>query len=335
MALPWNPVSGSAFVHVSFPSRSMTSMPGLSPIHDRYGTSRRVLYALLACGLAVLVAGFWNYHLVDGFGRDVVAGRTIGDTGGLAGAFPEMGAGFGFLFAGIAGLAATFTACNCVVFAMLPGLACSTDGASRRTSPWWALGAFVGGVVLVSVVFGAYIGSIGSVGVEALGEGGRRLARAQAIFTFLGLVMLGWGMIEMGFLAAASRRLPRRWVEALSSPLVKAGTVGVLVGLFAVGRPFPVFREFLGYAAAAESPVYGAGVMAVQGLGQIFVMVVAFVLLVWFAGSRLLEWSRSNPAGPRLVSGLALLAGGSFFLFYWGLAFAFDVGRWGFKLGWY
>lgn len=306
-----------------------------SPLRDRYGTGRLVLYALVASAAAVVIAGFWNFHLVDGFGRDFVAGRTIGDTSALASGFLERGASFGFIFAAVAGLAATFTACNCVVFAMLPSLACSTDETAASASPWRALAAFVAGVITISVAWGLYIGWIGPAGVEALGDRGVRLARAQLVFTGLGLVMLAWGVVELGFLDALVRRLPRSVAAAAGSPVTKAGTIGVLVGLFAVGRPFPVFREFLTYAAEAESPLYGAGVMAVQGLGQIFVMVVLFVVLVWFAGARLLEWSRRNPAGPRLLSGLALLAGGSFFVFYWGLAFAYDIGRWGFKLGWY
>lgn len=312
------------------PLASASPSPG-----ERRSTGRRVLYALAALALGVVVAGFWNYHLVDGFGRDVVAGGTIGDTGALAGGFGDLGATFGFVFAAVAGLAATFTACNCVVFAMLPGLACASDGTSASTSPWRVLAAFVGGVVLVSVAWGLYIGWIGSAGVEALTVGEIRMARARTVFTLLGLVMLAWGVVEMGFLDTPIRRLPETLRTRLASPVAKAAVLGLLVGLFAVGRPFPVFREFLTYAAAAESPLYGAGVMAVHGLGQILVMVGLFTLLVWLWGAKLLEWARTSPAGPRLLSGFALMAGGAFFVFYWGLAFAYDLGRWGFKLGWY
>jgi hypothetical protein len=43
--------------------------------------------------------------------------------------------------------------------------------------------------------------------------------------------------------------------------------------------------------------------------------------------------------GPTRLSvigvALALLGGGSYFVFYWGIAFIYDIGRWGFKLGWY
>lgn len=314
----------------------MTTQQMSPPLHAHYGALRLWVLALLAVAAGVIVAGFWNFHLVDGFGRDVVAGGTIGDTSLLAGSFAERGLGFGFLFAAVAGVAATFTACNCVVFAMLPGLACSpAERRGRAESPWWALGIFVTGVVLVSAVYGAYIGALGADGVATLNERGARLARAQLVFTAIGVVMLLWGVAEAGLLERLARRLPGGTRAALGSAAAKAGALGVLVGLFSVGRPFPVFREFLSYAASAENPIYGAAVMVTQGLGQILLMIALFALIIWLWAPRLQGWALSRPHQPRLVGAFALLAGGAFFVFYWGLAFAFDVGRWGFKLGWY
>jgi sulfite exporter TauE/SafE len=300
-----------------------------------YGIRRLLLYAAAAVVLAVLIAGFWNYQLVDGFGRDVVAGSTIGDTAELAGSYATRGAGFGFIFAAIAGLAATFTACNCVVFAMIPGLACSTDQKGHAVSPWRALGAFVAGVTVVCAVYGVFVGLLGSEGIAALNERGVRLPQAQAVFTVVGAVMLAWGFIELGFFDAVTSRLSPGVRSFFAAPATKAAILGLLVGLFAVGRPFPVFREFMAYAASAQSPLYGAGVMAVQGLGQILVMMLLFSLMVALGGRRLMQWAGNKPHQPRLFSGLALLAGGAFFVFYWGLAFFLDIGRWGFKLGWY
>ncbi|MEX2531895.1 MAG: hypothetical protein WD960_14095 [Gemmatimonadota bacterium] len=314
----------------------MATHASAPPLHAHYGALRLWGLALLAVAAGVIIAGFWNFHLVDGFGRDVVAGRTIGDTRALAGSFAERGLGFGFLFAAVAGVAATFTACNCVVFAMLPGLACSPgEQRGRAESPWWALGIFVTGVVLVSAAYGAYIGGLGPDGVAALNARGARLAQAQMVFTAIGAVMLLWGVAEAGLLDRIARRLPSGARGALGSAAVKAGALGVLVGLFAVGRPFPVFREFLSYAASAENPLYGAAVMITQGLGQIVVMIALFALIVWLWAPRLQAWALSRPHQPRLLGAFALLAGGAFFVFYWGLAFAFDIGRWGFKLGWY
>lgn len=75
--------------------------------------------------------------------------------------------------------------------------------------------------------------------------------------------------------------------------------------------------------------------MAVQGLGQIAVMVLLFLGLMWLLGSRIRRLAAEAPRRIQAVSGFALLAGGSFFVFYWGLSFLMDIGRWGFKLGWY
>ncbi|MEQ1907580.1 MAG: hypothetical protein ABMA15_02105 [Vicinamibacterales bacterium] len=94
-------------------------------------------------------------------------------------------------------------------------------------------------------------------------------------------------------------------------------------------------RDFLTYAAAANSPLYGAGVMVVQGLGQIALMVVIFLALVYGAGQPLSRWVSTRPQRMALLSGVSLIAGGTFFIFYWGLAFAYGIGRWGFRLGWY
>ncbi|MEX0599186.1 MAG: sulfite exporter TauE/SafE family protein [Rhodothermales bacterium] len=303
-------------------------------LREIYGGRRLALYAAAAVLGAIFIAGFWNYHLVDGFGRDVIAAPALGNTSDLAGAYPDRGMGFGFIFAAIAGLAATFTACNCVVFAMLPGLACSVDSNRSTKGPWMALGAFVAGVTIVCGIYGAFIGLLGS-GVELLNARSVRLAQARIVFTGLGVAMLVWGMVELGYLDRVTNCFSERVRAFFGSIQTKAAIIGVFVGLFAVGRPFPVFREFLSYAAGANNPLYGASVMMVQGLGQILVMVLLFVVMVALGGRRLMEWSAEAPHKPQLMSGLALLAGGAFFVFYWGLSFAMDIGRWGFKLGWY
>lgn len=297
--------------------------------------ARRAWLALGAVALGVLVAGFWNYHLVDGFGREFVAGRTIGDTEALARAWTERGASFGYLFAAIAGLAATFTACNCVVFAMIPGLVCSAESAESEVSPLGALGLFTAGVVGVGAAYGVFVGLLGPEGIEAVNSRPVRMAQAQTVFSVLGLAMLFWGALELGYLQRVRRGVSPVTRSFFASTGTKAALLGLMVGLFAVGRPFPVFRDLLTYAANAGSPLYGASVMALQGIGQIAVMVGLVLLLVWLAGDRIAAAATRFPGRVRAASGTALLAGGSYFLFYWGLSFLFDIGRWGFKLGWY
>jgi sulfite exporter TauE/SafE len=300
-----------------------------------YQTKKRILLGIAVFLAGIIIAGFWNYHLVDGFGRDFIAGRTIGDTGTLAGSFGERGGGFGFIFAAIAGLAATFTACNCVAFAMLPGLACSSDKNATRNTAIRSITAFTLPVLLVGAAYGIFIGFLGPEGVAAINERPVRLAQAQAVFSIIGAIMILWGLIELGFFKKLVNRLSPITRAFFSSSMTKAALLGFLVGLFAIGRPFPVFREFLTYAATAESPTYGALVMMIHGLGQIAVLLGLFFILIYFAGSKMMKWATEKPHKPRMLTALALLGGGSYFVFYWGIAFIYDVGRWGFKLGWY
>src|SRR5207245_11261249 len=75
----------------------------------------RALIAAAAALGGVVVAGFWNYKLVDGFGRGVVAANTIGNPDTLASSFTSNGALFGVVFAAVAGIAVSFTALYCVV----------------------------------------------------------------------------------------------------------------------------------------------------------------------------------------------------------------------------
>lgn len=301
-----------------------------------YPLKKRLIYAFVAIIAAILIAGFWNYHLVDGFGKEIVAGNTIGNTSDLADDYSTKGSGFGFIFAAIAGLAATFTACNCVIFAMIPGLACSVgEGQSSTRTAWKAFGCFVAGVLVITGFYGFFIGFLGAEGMEVLNERAVRLAQAQAVFTLLGIIMLIWGFLEMGFLDKVKKRFSDATRAFFDQTTTKALLLGTLVGCFAIGRPFPVFREFLVYAASANSPFYGAGVMMIQGLGQIAVMALLFGLMVWLAGNKIGTAAREKPYKFQMVSSVALITGGMYFVYYWGLAFVFDIGRWGFKLGWY
>ena len=303
---------------------------------DAFAVSRRAMYLISAMALGVIVAGFWNFRVVDGFGSDVVAANTIGTYQGKAAEFATLGAGFGFIFALVAGLAATFTACNCVAFAMIPGLVCAKDAKTDRSAALSSLGVMLSFVVLVSAIYGAFVGWLGPVGVAAINAREVRFAQAGVVFSVLGLVMLLWSAIEFGLLDPVTRRSSAVTRAFFAQTTTKAAIMGAMLGAFAIGRPYPVFREFLLYAAQAQRPSYGAAVMALQGIGQVLVMVGAFLLVLWLFGEKLRTWVINKPAQPALVSAFALAAGGAYFLFYWSIARAWPwMGRWGFQLGWY
>jgi hypothetical protein len=308
-------------------------MHNMVSFEDAYTYKKRLGYTILTIIIAVLIAGFWNRGLSDGFGRELVAAGTIGNTTELAGQYDARGGGFGFIFAAIAGLAATFTACNCVIFAMMPGMACSTG--SGQTSIWKALAAFTAPVMFITAIYGLYVGFLGPVGIEFVNQVEVRHAQSFAVFTALGLLMFFWGMLEMGFLDSVKSSVTQTTRDFFSSITVKATILGSMVGMFTVGRPYPLFRDFMVYAASAKNPAYGAGVMMIQGLGQIAIMVFLLLLVVWLAGHRISLIAMNKPYKFQMISGLALIAGGTYFLFYWGLGREFNFGRWGYKLGWY
>src|SRR5262249_19534708 len=186
-----------------------------------YPLARRVAWALLAIAIGTIIAGLWNYKVVDGFGRNVVTANTIGDSAALAGSFGRLGAAFGVSSARVPGLPPPSTACNCVVYAMLPGLACSTDKASSRAKALSALALFAAGVVAVGVIYGLYVGTLGADGVKVLNQ--TRLPQAQITFTVLGLAMVVWGAISLGFLRGPLSALPLGLRSFLGRPTAQAG----------------------------------------------------------------------------------------------------------------
>jgi cytochrome c biogenesis protein CcdA len=298
-------------------------------------SNRRWLTLGLALAAGVCAAGFWNASVADGFGRDVIAGNAIGGATGKAAQYSTLGAGFGFLFAVVAGVAATFTACNCVAFAMIPGLVCARDAGSVRREALRSLGVMLLFVVLIDATYGAFVGWLGPAGAAAFNTREIRLAQASVVFTALGTLMVFWGGIELGLLDALVRRCSPITRAFFAQTTTKAALMGAMVGAFAVGRPFPVFREFLLFTAQSRNPAYGAVVMALQGLGQVLVMVTLFLLIVWLFGDRLARWI-SVPLRSATVSGAALIVGGAYFVTYWGIFLAWpSLGRWGFTLGLY
>ncbi len=329
-------MSTSFALEAATASAPRVTTAGSADLATIYPLPRRLAYLTAAILVGVCVAGFWNFRVVDGFGSDIVAANTIGAYQGRASQFDTLGASFGFLFALVAGLAATFTACNCVAFAMIPGLVCAPDAKAPRRAALAAVGAMVFFVVLVSSIYGAFIGWLGPVGVAAINAREIRFAQAGIVFSTIGSAMIFWAAIELNLLGAFTRRCSPVTRAFFSQPSTKAALMGLMIGAFAVGRPYPVFREFLLYAGQMQQPSYGAAVMAIQGLGQIAVMLAALFALVTVFGDRLRAWATSRPHQPALVSAMALAGGGAYFIFYWGIARLWPaLGRWGFQLGWY
>jgi hypothetical protein len=267
----------------------------------------------------LLIAIVWSFELVDS-----VIGATIANTTLRAEAkdlpIHDGGPLLGMVFAFIAGLAATFTACNCVVFSCVAPLAAAKHG--QQTSIWRILGWMALGVIVVTAVYGA-AGAVFGRAIPALSDakltiGSRdgypiRLAQSTVVFVVLGIVFLVWGLSTLGLVRNPLVGMAARY------PCFKPLGLGLMVGFFTVGRPFPLFRRAFEYAAETGNPVFGAGAIALHGLGNMVIMTVVLLLLMYGTGGRFERWVRANPSRIVTLTAVSMIVGGAFFVTYWGL----------------
>jgi len=255
--------------------------------------------------VGVFVAAIWSFHFVDSVIGDNVANGLLGYD---AKAAPITSLLAGALFAFVTGIAGTFTACNvCVV-------SCVAPVAGRAPSPLAVLqplGSMLAGALLVSILYG-------SLGVLAgpmlpvinnepvLGFYQGRLAQATVVYVLIGSLMVYWGI--------------RRIVPA---PF----TMGLVLGAFLIGRPFPLFRKMFEYAVSTGDPAYGAMTFALQSIGNMLIVTLIILGLVTWGG-RLLGWMHRNAA---TIASCGFIGGGAFLLFYWGVRIPL---RFGTSFGW-
>ncbi len=103
----------------------------------------------------------------------------------------------------------------------------------------------------------------------------------------------------------------------MAHPRTDVFVMGLLIGTFLIGRPFPPFKKMFEFAAAEGNPLLGAGTFVLQALGSIVVMVVLFVLLFTFGGGRFRKWLQASPGRIARFTGGALILAGSFTVMYW------------------
>ncbi|MGW0185597.1 hypothetical protein ACWDV7_07605 [Streptomyces sp. NPDC003362] len=290
------------------PLRTSLFVPGSFP-------RRRGLIVLLSLIGGLLAAYAWSAEFVDheiGFRTaDTLLGHNPETT-------PISGVAAGVVFAFVTGLAGSFTACNIAVFGAVGPLVRRKESRRQRflhtVEP---LGWMAVGMIPVSALYGVIVGLAGThmpqfSTVRPAGGGMTpRIAQAMITFGFIGLVMIVLGLAALGVirdpLAAASRRFR-------NAPLV---LMGVLVGAFLIGRPYPLFRSLFRHAATTQDPLYGAVAFTLQSLGNVLVMAVLFIALSYGLGGRLQRWLTARPGRAATLTASAFLVTGFFTLIYW------------------
>ncbi|WP_256104138.1 hypothetical protein [Streptomyces sp. ODS05-4] len=279
---------------------------------------RRLLVVALGALFGFALTVVWSAKFVDQVIGDTVADGLLGHP---AKETPIAGVLAGVVFALATGIAGTFTACNVAVFSALAPLAGgrSLTRRGRMAAALRPLGLLALGAVGVSAAYGIVV-AVAGTGMPQfdVGQGGGgglsgRLVQAMVVYGVIGVVMVWLGLAAVGVvrdpLAGVARRFP-------GAPML---FMGALIGLFLVGRPFPLFRKLFHDAAESGNVVYGASAFAVQSVGNIVVMGVLFLLVTGFFGDRLHRWLTARPSRASALMAAAFVAAGVFMVLYWDL----------------
>jgi hypothetical protein len=276
---------------------------------ERPARTGRIVAFSVAAG--ILLAVLWSFNFVDSVIGDNVANTLLGYD---AKATTIAGTATGLVFAFVSGLAGTFTACNIAMAASIGPLSqagqASSGGGSLRTLlrpvGWMALG-----MVSVSFVYG-FIGvligdRLPQLSTHTANGMPVRIIQSSVVFGVIGLALIYIGL-------AALRILPDIFARR---PVARVVTLGMLIGGFLIGRPYPLFNKLFHWAVDTNNPLYGAGAFVLQSLGNILIVTVIFTLLVLGSRGGFLRWLSASPRRTMIITGSLLIALGIFNIVYW------------------
>ncbi len=280
-----------------------------------YFPRRRGLIILMSLLGGFLLTMVWSAQFVDETIGDNIANTLLGHD---AKATPITGIAAGIVFAFVSGLAGTFTACNIAVFgAMAPMLGGTGGRLSRLLNTLKPLGWLAVGMLVVSASYGAVVGLVGtampqfSTTPNSPGGLSPRSIQSMVVFGLIGLSMCYLGLASLGVVRDPFARIAQRRPNA---PMV---FMGVLIGGFLIGRPFPLFRQMFRDAAESGNPLYGAAAFSLQSLGNIVIMALLLLFLAYTVGGRLHRWLTANPRRITIIMAVALIVAGAFTFLYW------------------
>lgn len=208
-----------------------------------------------------------------------------------------------------AGLVATVNPCG---FAMLPPFIAYYlgEGGSGQSGPGRITDGLVVGLVVTAgfmVVF-AFAGTV-------LALGAREMVRVIPWFT----IAMGVAIMALGLWLLAGRHLVIRvpGMRAPSGPGYRSMFVfGIAYAVGSLSCTLPIFLTVIGSATSAGSVVGMAGVFSAYGLG---VATILMLLCVGTAGFREVLARALRPLMRHIdrISGVLLLLGGGYVVFYW------------------
>jgi sulfite exporter TauE/SafE len=270
----------------------------------------RVTLIVLSVLAGLAIAVLWSAQLAD---DDIGVNTAHGLLGHDPLTTSIAGSAAGVLFAFIAGLAGTFTACNVAAFsAIAPLMEDAQSAKARLRLALRPLGWLAIGLIVIAGTYGA-IGAMLGTSIPQLSTAmignkvPERVLQSVIVFSFIGLVFIYLGLAAIDVVPDPLRRLTRRF------PHTPQLVMGALIGGFLIGRPWPMFYKMFQYAASTHNGFYGALTFILVALGNILIMAVLFLALPM---TRFQHWLRANPARIAKFTASALLIGGAFTVIY-------------------
>ena len=276
--------------------------------------------ALIGIAIAVL----WSARLVD---DDIGLNTANGLLGQDASSAALTSTMTSLAFAFVTGLAGTFTACNIAVFtAIAPMVGHRSSLGGRIAQALCPLGRLAIGAVVVAGLYGGIGALLGDrlpqLSTATIGNHVPiRLVQSIVVFGVIGLIMIYLGLAALRIVPDPLARIADR------RPGVRQVVMGVLVGGFLVGRPWPLFDKMFQHAAGTHNALFGAATFVLIVLGNMIVMGLLFLLASF---SRFPSWLRATPTRAMTATAVALLVGGTFTFVYWAVRAPA-----GFGIGWF
>lgn len=273
--------------------------------------NRGALIGLSLVG-GLVIAVLWSAKLVD---DQIGVNAANGMLGSNSMTTSIAGTASGILFAFVAGLAGSFTACNVAAFSAIAPLMEGGQPTARLKLALRPLGWLSAGLILIAGTYGAIGAAIGKdiPQLSTARIGGvvpERVLQSIIVFSVIGLIFLYLGIAAVGVVPDPLRGLTRRF--RYTPQLV----MGMLIGGFLIGRPYPLFFKMFQHAAATHDPFYGALSFILVGAGNIVLMAVLFLAL---SMSKFPGWLSARPGRAAKFTAAALVIGGAFTFFYWGV----------------
>jgi hypothetical protein len=300
------------------PSTSAGPLPELLPgqtslfVNGAFPKRRAPIVLLAAIG-GILLSYLWSAELVDKTIGFNAASTMLGHD---AVTTPIGGIASGVIFALVSGLAGSFTACNIAAFgAAGPLIGSARTRRERFTRTVKPLGWMAVGIIPVSAIYGMIVGLVGTTmpqfsTAKTTGLSPRSI-QSMVTFGLIGLVLIVLGLAALGVIRDPLAPVSRRFRNA---PMI---LMGVLIGGFLIGRPYPLFREMFRHAAETHNPLYGATAFVLQSFGNIIVLALLFVIITYGTGGRLQRWLGANPTRTTILTATTFIVAGAFTVIYW------------------